>query len=63
MYDYWLRVADKGGRMRDLASFLAGDDAQALAQAQRLCEGRSFQLTRAGKTIAQGQESPGRPQA
>ena len=51
MYDYFLRAASPSGRMRDVASFLAEDDAAAIVDARRLSEGRSFALTRRGRTI------------
>lgn len=51
MRDYFLRVASSSGRLIDLASYLAVDDASAIAEARALSEGRSFVLTRRGRTI------------
>lgn len=51
MRDYFLRVASSSGRMTDLASYLAVDDTSAIAEARALSEGRSFVLTRRGRTI------------
>ncbi|MBS0363984.1 MAG: hypothetical protein JSR98_21635 [Proteobacteria bacterium] len=58
MQDCWLRVLNTEGRWEDFASFLADDDAEAIALARRLAPTSVIQVWRGERRLRLPKTAP-----